>query len=120
MMRDFRAGVSSVLASVAAVRRSYGQDQTSAQPTISLSRQPWVCTRVLSLLAALLLAFAALPCLGQQTSDPNAQSAPSSTPAAAPATAPAAPAPLPTPSMSGPLATAIPHEIAAGPFGKLE
>jgi hypothetical protein len=31
-----------------------------------------------------------------------------------------APAPLPTPAMSGPLATAIPHEIAAGPFGKLE
>jgi hypothetical protein len=67
------------------------------------------------------LAIAALPCFGQQTSDPAPQSAPGSTPAAAaPAAAPAAPAPLPTPSMSGPLATAIPHEIAAGPFGKLE
>jgi hypothetical protein len=36
------------------------------------------------------------------------------------ATAPAAPTPLPTPSMSGPLATGIPHELPAGPFGKIE
>ncbi|MGA7795701.1 MAG: outer membrane beta-barrel protein [Candidatus Acidiferrales bacterium] len=28
--------------------------------------------------------------------------------------------PLPTPSMSGPLATGIPHELSAGPFGKIE
>jgi putative OmpL-like beta-barrel porin-2 len=42
------------------------------------------------------------------------------TPAAAPAAAAAAPMPLPSPSMAGPLATAIPHEIAAGPFGKIE
>ena len=28
--------------------------------------------------------------------------------------------PLPTPSMAGPLATAIPHEVPAGPFGKIE
>jgi hypothetical protein len=44
------------------------------------------------------------------------------TPAQAPASAPAAaaPMPLPSPTMSGPLATAIPHEISAGPFGKLE
>ncbi|HXC31210.1 MAG TPA: outer membrane beta-barrel protein [Verrucomicrobiae bacterium] len=28
--------------------------------------------------------------------------------------------PLPTPSMSGPLATGIPHELPAGPFGKIE
>lgn len=51
---------------------------------------------------------------------PEDQSSPApATPAqtAAPA---AAPAPLPTPSMSGPLATAIPHEISAGPFGKVE
>jgi hypothetical protein len=42
-------------------------------------------------------------------------------PAAAPAaTTPPAPAPLSTPSMSGPLATAVPHEIPAGPFGKIE
>ncbi len=43
-------------------------------------------------------------------------------PAAAPAAAApaAAPMPLPTPSMSGPLATGIPHELPAGPFGKIE
>jgi hypothetical protein len=40
--------------------------------------------------------------------------------AAAPAAAAAAPMPLPTPSMSGPLATGIPHELPAGPFGKIE
>jgi hypothetical protein len=40
-------------------------------------------------------------------------------PAAAPATAPA-PMPLSSPSMTAPLSTAIPHEISAGPFGKLE
>jgi hypothetical protein len=40
-------------------------------------------------------------------------------PAEAPAAAPA-PAPLPTPSMAGPLATAVPHELGEGPFGKLE
>jgi hypothetical protein len=44
----------------------------------------------------------------------------SPTPATPPAAAAAAPAPLPSPSMTGPLATAVPHEIAAGPFGKLE
>ena len=50
---------------------------------------------------------------------PQDQGAP---PAAAPASAPAAaaPMPLPTPSMTAPLATAIPHEIPAGPFGKIE
>ena len=50
---------------------------------------------------------------------PQDQGAP---PAAAPAAAPApaAPMPLPTPSMSGPLATGIPHELPAGPFGKIE
>jgi hypothetical protein len=42
-------------------------------------------------------------------------------PAAAPAAAaPAAPMPLPSPSMTAPLSTAIPHEISAGPLGKLE
>jgi hypothetical protein len=45
---------------------------------------------------------------------------PPATPAAAPAAAVAAPMPLPSPSMSGPLATAVPHEIPAGPFGKVE
>jgi len=45
---------------------------------------------------------------------------PPATPAAAPPAAAAAPMPLPTPSMSGPLATGIPHELPAGPFGKIE
>jgi hypothetical protein len=40
--------------------------------------------------------------------------------AATPGANAAAPAPLPSPSMTGPLATAVPHEIPAGPFGKLE
>jgi hypothetical protein len=52
-------------------------------------------------------------------STPQDQGAPA--PAAAPAAAaPAAPMPLPTPSMAGPLATGIPHELPAGPFGKIE
>src|SRR5258708_22681714 len=75
-------------------------------------------------LALLFLAFAAFPCFGQQSPDPNSQVASGSTPmdgTSTPATpaaspAPAAPAPLPMPSMSGPLATANPHE---GP-GKVE
>ena len=46
-------------------------------------------------------------------STPQDQGAPT------PAAAPAAPSPLPTPSMSGPLATGIPHELSAGPFGKI-
>jgi hypothetical protein len=53
------------------------------------------------------------------TAAPQDQGAPpAATPAAAPAAA--APAPLPTPSMAGPLATGIPHELPAGPFGKIE
>jgi hypothetical protein len=39
---------------------------------------------------------------------------------ATPAPAPAGPTPLPSPSTTAPLSTAIPHEISAGPFGKLE
>jgi hypothetical protein len=39
---------------------------------------------------------------------------------AAPAAAAPAPMPLPSPSMAGPLATGIPHELSAGPFGKIE
>jgi len=43
------------------------------------------------------------------------------TPAAAPAaTTPPAPMPLSSPSMTAPLSTAIPHEISAGPLGKLQ
>jgi hypothetical protein len=51
----------------------------------------------------------------QGTPAPAAQA-----PAAAATPAPAAPAPLPTPAMSGPLATGIPHELSAGPFGKIQ
>ena len=43
--------------------------------------------------------------------------APAGSPPAA--TAPAAPTPLPNPSMSGPLATAPPHEFGGGEFGKI-
>ena len=66
-------------------------------------------------LSFLFLALVALPSLGQNA-PPDAQSAPSSTPAdsAAAATKPADPAPLPMPSMSGPLQTAIPHEVEGG------
>jgi len=81
-------------------------------------------------LALSFVAFVAFPCFGQQSPDPNSQGAPSSTPAggtSTPATpaasaAPADPAPLPMPSMAGPLATAIPHEIAIDreTSGKLE
>jgi hypothetical protein len=50
---------------------------------------------------------------------PQDQGAPA--PATAAATpAAAAPMPLPSPSMTAPLSTAIPHEIPAGPFGKIE
>ena len=50
---------------------------------------------------------------------PQEQGAP--TPATPPqAATPAAPMPLSSPSMTAPLSTAVPHEISAGPFGKLE
>ncbi len=89
-------------------------------------RTSWAC-----FLAVLFVAFAAFSCFAQ-SSDPSPQSTPpatppadtstppAGTPPAAAAAAPAAPAPLAMPSMAGPLSTAIPHEIAAGPFGKLE
>jgi Putative beta-barrel porin-2, OmpL-like. bbp2 len=51
---------------------------------------------------------------GQGSTTP-ATTPPAETPAAAPA-----PAPLPTPSMAGPLATAVPHELGEGPFGKID
>ena len=59
------------------------------------------------------------------TSDvaPATEVAQSTTPAPAaqaPAAAAAAPTPLPTPTMTAPLATAVPHEIDAGPFGKID
>lgn len=63
----------------------------------------------------------AAPAADVATPDQGAP-APTPAPAAAPAAAtpPAAPMPLPTPSMAGPLATGIPHELPAGPFGKIE
>src|SRR5258708_23543427 len=71
-------------------------------------------------LVVLFVAFAAFPCFGQQSPDPNSQGAPSSTPADGTST-PAAPAPLPMPSTSGPLTTAIPHEIGGSEtLGKLQ
>jgi hypothetical protein len=68
---------------------------------------------------------------GEKDSDPTApaaavpddQGGPApATPASAatPAAAAAAPTPLSTPSMTAPLSTAVPHEIAAGPFGKID
>ncbi len=87
--------------------------------------------RLTCFLGVLLVTFATVPGLAQ-TSDSSPQGTPAATPpadtstpaapaaATPPAAAPAAPAPLSMPSMAGPLSTAIPHEIAAGPFGKLE
>jgi hypothetical protein len=70
----------------------------------------WVC-----FLALLFLALAALPSLGQNapSNSPSAPSAaPTDTTAAPPK--PADPQPLPNPSMSGPLQTAVPHEVEGG------
>src|SRR5712691_13360329 len=83
-------------------------------PPIHHERRSLFRTRGACFLVVLFVAFAAFPCFGQQSPDPNSQGAPSSTPAegtstpatpaASPAPAtPAAPAPLPMPSMSGPL-----------------
>ena len=58
---------------------------------------------------------ATIPAVAPQDQGTPAPATPA--PAATPA---AAPMPLPTPSMSGPLATGIPHELPAGPFGKIE
>ncbi len=92
-------------------------------PPIHHERRSLFRIRGACFLVVLFLAFAAFPCFGQQSPDPNSQGAPSSTPAdgtSTPAT-PAAPAPLPMPSMSGPLTTAIPHEIGSSEtVGKLE
>ena len=51
---------------------------------------------------------------------PQDQGTPAPAAGAPPAATPAVPMPLPTPSMSGPLAMGIPHELPAGPFGKIE
>jgi hypothetical protein len=59
------------------------------------------------------------------TEVPQDQGSPTPVPATppqagTPAPAAAAPMPLSTPSMTAPLSTAVPHEIAAGPFGKID
>ncbi|HZR64778.1 MAG TPA: outer membrane beta-barrel protein [Terriglobales bacterium] len=65
-------------------------------------------TRIMCILALLFLALAASSSFGQSP-------APASTDSTAPAgPSAAAPAPLPTPSMSGPLQTAVPHEVEGG------
>jgi hypothetical protein len=74
--------------------------------------------RLLCFFPLLLLAVAAFPAFGQDTPAPP-PAAPTSAPADSAATQtkpadPAPPAPLPTPSMSGPLQTAVPHEVEGG------
>jgi len=64
------------------------------------------------------------PVVAQTNSTPDTPSATSAstiaTPSAAAAASPTAdPQPLPMPSMSGPLQTAPPRELGAGPFGKI-
>jgi hypothetical protein len=87
--------------------------------------------RLVCFIALFLVVLAALSSFGQNAPS-DSQGAPSSTPsdgtstpaapaASAPPAAPADPAPLPMPSMSGPLTTAIPHEIGSSEtVGKLE
>jgi len=90
-------------------------------PPIHHERRSLFRIRGACFLVVLFVAFAAFPCFGQQQSpDPNSQGAPSSAPADGTST-PAAPAPLPMPSTSGPLTTAIPHEIGGSEtLGKLQ
>ena len=90
-------------------------------PPIHHERRSLFRPRGACFLVVLFVAFAAFPCFGQQQSpDPNSQGAPSSTPTDGTST-PAAPAPLPMPSTSGPLTTAIPHEIGGSEsLGKLQ
>src|SRR6266852_1839636 len=78
--------------------------------------------RLVCFIALFLVVLAALSSLGQSAPS-DSQGAPTSTPADGTSTpaAPAAPAPLPMPSMTGPLATAIPHEIGSSEtVGKLQ
>ena len=80
-------------------------------------RRLTVRIRLLCFLPFLFLALVALPSFGQNApSDP--QATPSSTPAdnTAAQTKPPDPQPLPMPSMSGPLQTALPHELATRRF----
>jgi len=74
--------------------------------------------RLLCSFSLLLLVLVALPSFGQTTSsDPQASSSSAPADNAAAQTKPAdptPPAPLPTPSMSGPLQTAVPHEVEGG------
>jgi hypothetical protein len=59
---------------------------------------------------------------GASASAQQGQSTPANPPQAPTPAQNAAPAPmpLPNPSMAGPLATALPYEFDAGPFGKLD
>jgi Putative beta-barrel porin-2, OmpL-like. bbp2 len=70
-------------------------------------------------LTASVVTGATATCVAQTSPTTPADTSTPATPAAAPA---AAPAPLPMPSMAGPLATAVPHEISMGSetSGKLE
>ncbi len=71
--------------------------------------------RLVCFIALFFVVLAALPSLGQNAPS-DSQSAPSATPADSTATPtkPADPQPLPMPSMSGPLQTAVPHEVEGG------
>jgi len=71
--------------------------------------------RLLCVLSFVCLALVALPSFGQNAPS-DSQSAPNSTPADSTAnqTKPADPQPLAMPSMSGPLQTAVPHEVEGG------
>jgi Putative beta-barrel porin-2, OmpL-like. bbp2 len=71
--------------------------------------------RLVCFIALLFVVLAALPSFGQNA-PPDSQGAPSSNPAdnTAAQTKPPDPQPLPMPSMSGPLQTALPHEVEGG------
>ncbi len=71
--------------------------------------------RLVCFIALLFVVLAALPSFGQNAPS-DSQGAPSSNPAdnTAAQTKPPDPQPLPMPSMSGPLQTAVPHEVEGG------
>src|SRR5216683_3154470 len=71
---------------------------------------------------SLVLAAALIASMFGATATSVAQTSPTTAPDTSTPAAPAAPAPLPMPSMAGPLATAVPHEISVGSetSGKLE
>jgi hypothetical protein len=71
--------------------------------------------RLVCFIALFFAVLAAIPSFGQNAPS-DSQGAPSSSPADSTATQtkPADPQPLPMPSMSGPLQTAVPHEVEGG------